>query len=573
MNLLLVDDSDADKLLIEHTLTRSNKEMRLTHAHSVEEAEAALVDQRFDAVLLSDQIPAWDTMELLLHIRTHTKEPKAAVIMVSESESDQHTLNCIRAGAHDVILKSEINEMHLSRSVALATARSELELKLRQSYDRVKLLADHDALTDVSNRHVFNMNLKTAVEEAKLQYTSVALILLNIDRFKFVNDSYGHDMGDQLLVEFSARIKRLLGKNEKLYRIGGDEFAIVITDLRYAHIGGMHERILRTLEKPFAIEDTHIRLTVSAGVAFTPQNCDTSEHLLRCADIAMYRAKSMGYNHVCFVDDDAHEQFQRRFRVEHELESAFQNNEFVLHYQPVVSSKEHALLSCEALIRWQHPEKGLQYPDYFIDVAEETGQIVEVGKCIIEKACRQMAQWQSKGPVDIVMALNISPQQLYDKHLVDFFDRKLLEYGLRPEQFEIEITETALLRNTAVLMSNLEHFVQRGFGLALDDFGTGFSSIQHLQSFPISTVKIDRSLMPNNQSPKRTLSLLKGLVAMVHSMDLSIVAEGIEDEGNAALCKGLGVQRLQGYHFSKPVTADVFESRFLFANLMEKLAV
>jgi EAL domain-containing protein (putative c-di-GMP-specific phosphodiesterase class I) len=230
-------------------------------------------------------------------------------------------------------------------------------------------------------------------------------------------------------------------------------------------------------------------------------------------------------------------------------------------------------LSCEALIRWQHPTKGLVYPDYFIDIAEETGQIIEVGKCIIDKACRQMAKWRKTAPVDIVMALNISPQQLYDKHLVDFFDRKLLQYGLKPEHFEIEITETALLKHTSILLSNLEQFVQRGFGLALDDFGTGFSSIQHLQSFPISTVKIDRSLMPNNDSPKRTLSLLKGLVAMVQSMDLSIVAEGIEDDVNAALCHALGVERLQGYHFSKPVQAEEFERRFLFAHLMEKLAV
>lgn len=583
MNVLLVDESDADKRLIEHALTRANHTMQLTHTHCVEEVEESLATNSFDTILLSDQIPAWDAMALVLHIRNHTKDPRVAIIMLSESESDEHTLNCMRAGAHDVILKSEITEMRLLRSVALATARSELELKLRQSYDKVKFLADHDALTGVCNRHVFNMNLQTSVEQAQIQHTSVALLLVNIDRFKFINDTYGHHVGDQILVEFCDRLKLLLGTNEQFFRVGGDEFAVVLKDLRYAHIGGIHQRILRNLETPFAIDGIHIRLTLSAGVAFTPQNCDTAEHLLRCADIAMYRAKNMGYNHICFVDDDAHEQFQRRYQVEQELEHAIESREFVLHYQPVVSAINHQLLSCEALIRWQHPSKGLLYPDAFIDIAEETGQIVEVGKCIIDQACHQMAQWQKSAPVDIVMALNISPQQLYDKHLLEFFDRKLADYHLRPEQFEIEITETALLKNTAVLLGNLDGFVQRGFGLALDDFGTGFSSIQHLQSFPISTVKIDRSLMPRKvmpgkvlaspSTPDRTLSLLKGLVSMVHSMDLSIVAEGIEDDSNASLCRNLGVQRLQGYHFSRPVEADEFENRFLFAHLMEKLAV
>lgn len=578
MNLLLVDDSDADRLLMEHALTRSNMVSKTTHASSVEEAEQNLARESFDTILLSDQVTGWEALDLLQHIRHHNQSPHVAIVVVSDTACKDHSLNCIRNGAHDVILKSDISEARLIHAVNLASARSELELKLRQSYDRAKILAEHDALTGLPNRHVFIKDLRQSVEHAQQDKTSVALVLLNLDRFKFVNDTYGHHIGDEVLQRYCRRMKKLLGKNEKLYRMGGDEFAVLIGGLHYAHIGGLHERVLRELETPFSVDGVHIRLTLSCGVAFTPQNCRTAEHLMRCADIAMYKAKSlrargMGQNHLCFVDEDAQAQFHRRFRIEHELESAIKNNEFVLHYQPVVCATDHSLLSCEALLRWQHPEKGLVYPDYFIDIAEETGQVVEMGRCIIEKACQQMAQWQRTNPLDVVMALNISPKQLYDKHLVDFFDRKLKEYGLTPQQFEIEITETALLKHTHVLLNNLEQFVQRGFGLALDDFGTGFSSIQHLQSFPISTVKIDRSLMPVEHGPSRTMSLLKGLVSMVNSMELSIVAEGIEDMRNASLCRELGVQRLQGYHFSKPVTAEEFECRFLFPDLMQKLAV
>lgn len=578
MNLLLVDDSDVDRRLIEHALTRSNLVSKVTHAACVEEAEQTLATQSFDSILMSDQVAGWEALDLLQHIRQHNRVAQVAIVILSESSSKEHSLNCIRHGAHDVIFKSEISEARLIHAMTLAVARSELELKLRQSYDQARFLAEHDALTGLPNRHVFNKDLKECVEQALQNNTSVALVLFNLDRFKFINDTYGHHIGDEILQRFCRRMNKLLGKHEKLYRMGGDEFAVLIRDLHYAHIGGLHERVLRELEAPFSIDGAHIRLTLSCGVAFTPQNCQTTEHLMRCADIAMYKAKSlrsrgMGHNHVCFVDEDAQAQFQRRFRIEHELEAAIKNQEFVLHYQPVVCAKNHRLLSCEALLRWQHPDKGLVYPDYFIDIAEETGQVVEMGRCIIDQACQQMAQWQKSMPLDIVMALNISPKQLYDKHLVDFFDRKLKEYDLKPQQFEIEITETALLKHTEVLLGNLQQFVERGFGLALDDFGTGFSSIQHLQSFPISTVKIDRSLMPAEQGPSRTMSLLKGLVSMVNSMGLSLVAEGIEDLRNASLCRELGVQRLQGYHFSKPVTAAEFESRFLFAHLMQRLAV
>jgi len=573
MNLLVVDDSLKDRCLLKGLLAESALSVTASFAGSVVEVEQLLQEQRFDVILLSDDTRQWDALELLLTVRNQTVEHQSAIIMMTLIEDEQRIMGYVKSGAHDVVMKADLSDGHLRRAIISSSARCELELKLRQSYDRVKYLAEHDALTNIPNRYVFDMRLRICTEQSKLRQTCVALILLNVDRFKFINDTYGHEMGDQILVELTSRMKQLMKPNEEVFRIGGDEFAVLLSDLKYAHINGFHQRLMTVLEEPFMVKDTPVRLTVSAGVAYTPQNCDGAEQLLRCADIAMYRAKKQGYNQICFVDDDAQLQFQRRFVVEQELQQAINKNEFILHYQPVMSARQHHLLSCEALVRWQHPQKGLVYPDYFIDIAEETGQVVEIGKCVIEQACQQMAAWQAQEPVNIVMALNISPQQLYDKNLVDFFDSKLLQYGLHPSQFEIEITETALLKNTSVLLNNLAQFVERGFSLALDDFGTGFSSIQHLQSFPISTVKIDRSLMPSSTSSQRSLSLLNGLVAMLKSMGLSMVAEGIEDKQNATLCRELGVQRLQGYYFSKPVSAEEFEGRFIFAHLMEQCAV
>ncbi len=573
MKLLLVDDRKDDRILVEHALLYAKFPIEFSVAKSSEQAGQLLLEQSFDTIIVSAQLPGWDSMELLLTIKGHPNTQQTAIVMMSQRDDNELALKCIQSGAHDFIVKSEISAKRLQRAVIQATAHSELEVKLRQSYEKVKFLAEHDALTAVSNRYMFGMALQTAVDGANEAKTCVSLLLVNVDRFKFINDTYGHDAGDAVLVEFARRIDDQLKANESFYRMGGDEFAILLTDLDYAHLGGLHQRINRALSESFKIGDVRLKLTVSLGVAFSPQNCDGASDLLRCADIALYRAKKQGGNNICFVDDNAQEQFKRRFNIENELRAAIQNNEFVLHFQPVMGAQQLNLVSCEALIRWQHPEHGLVYPDYFVEIAEETGLVIELGKWIIENACAQMAFWQSKYAADIQMALNISPQQLYDKDLANFLDKSLSKYRLKPGQFELEITETVLLRNTPEVQNNLIALSERGFSVALDDFGTGYSSIQHLHSFPITTVKIDRSLMPGKDSGAKSLSLLKGLISMIHSMDLDIVAEGIEDIKTTHLCRDLGVERLQGYFFSKPISAEVFEQDYLRAKQIEKLAV
>lgn len=572
MRLLLLDSCDQDRKMIEMALQDASFDIEVFHAMSVEDANELLVKQEFDTVLMSDWLPGWDSMEMLLNIKNYTIDRQVTILVMSETDSDKHALMCVRSGAHDFLLKSEISARRLQRALVQATARSELELKLRQSYERVKFLAEHDSLTNLPNRYMFDISLSNSVEVATVESTCVGLLLLNIDRFKFINDTYGHDIGDMVLVEVANRITAAMGRNENLYRLGGDEFAIVIDNLAYAHVGGLPLRIEEALRSPFEFGDISMKVTTSQGVAFTPQNCDSAEMLLRCADIAMYRAKRAGGNNLCFVDDDAQKQFQRRFAVENELERALKNNEFVLHFQPVMGANSEEIVSCEALIRWEHPKHGLVYPDYFIEVAEESGMVVELGKWIIHTACLQMAQWQKKHSIDLVMALNISPQQLYDKSLSFFFESKLKEFGLKPQQFELEITETVLLKNTDEVVANLNKLVDKGFGLALDDFGTGYSSIQHLHSFPISTVKIDRSLMLKKDSPRKSHSLLRGLISMIDSMELAIVAEGIEDQENAEFCRAMGVERLQGYYYSRPVTPEKLEKQFLFPASLTQIA-
>lgn len=558
MNLLLIDESLKYCHQLEKLFAEAKFSINANFSTSVEKAINQLEMQNFDLVLLSDQIEHWKGTDLLVEIKVNLKSPKTAILMLSDQYCDGHVLDCIQAGAHGLLLKSELNPTRLHHAIIQAKARCALELKLHQSYGKVKYLAEHDSLTGVGNRYMFDMMLLNAVEESRAKKLCVGLVLVNIERFKLLNDTYGHDIGDMILKHLTDSINKLLKPNEHLFRLGGDEFAILLTELAYAHIDDIGQRILYELEIPFKYNGHNIKLNVNMGTAFCPQNASNAQELLRSADIAEHCARDIGSNTICFVDDDIQDRFHERYRIENSLRQAIDRNELTLHYQPVVSAKSDRLVSCEALVRWQHPEHGLMFPDYFIAIAEETGLIVEMGRWIINEALAQLSLWQSRLNNTLVMALNISPQQLYDKQLVSYLDSKLNEYGLSPSQVEIEITETVLLKNTTDVTKTLSALSSRGYKIALDDFGTGFSSIQHLHTFPISTVKIDRSLMPNPNSSKKSLSLLEGLVSMLSSMQLSIVAEGIEILDNVHLCKKLGVDRLQGYYFSKPISGNEF---------------
>lgn len=565
MHLLVVDANEDHRSVICKALQQGHFDPQFHFADSLDMAESILISEDIEVVLLTDTLPECDAIEMLIELRVRVMEKEVATLIVTERDDDLYTLKCVRSGAHDVILKDEISPRRLRRALTQATARSELDLKLRQSYEHTKYLAEHDSLTGLNNRYMFDITLKNSVEAACLSQTGVALILINIDRFQYINDTFGHNVGDTILASLAKRLTTLTERNETVFRLSGDEFAIMMTQLQYAHISDLQARINQVLSAPFEAADVEIKLSASMGVAFYPQNCNDPDLLLRYADIAMYHAKQIGGTSFCFADEKLQEQFKRRYRVEQELRKALENNEFTLHFQPVMAARNQSLKSCEALVRWNHPERGLVFPDYFIEVAEESGLIVEIGKWIIDSACQQFAAWQASTPVDFVMALNISPQQLYDKSLVGYLAERFQHYGIAPQQFEIEITETVLLKHTTDVMANLHGLVDLGVGLALDDFGTGYSSIQHLHHFPISTVKIDRSLMPKNLQAERSLSLLRGLVSMIDSLSMSIVAEGIETQQNARLCKELGVERLQGYYFSKPVPPGDFIDRFLIA--------
>ncbi len=566
LRVLIVDDDDIDRQMISRTLRRADGETLIVMAATVDEGIARYAEGPFDVVLLDYRMPGRDGIEMLHHLSERRGTGGAAIIVLSTSQEESLALACLKAGAEDFISKSEITHERIRRAIMHARTRFDLEKQLWDSFRRVKELAERDALTGLANRHLFDESLKLAIVNNRRKGLLVALILFDLDHFKWVNDSHGHDVGDLLLKRVVQRVTSCLRGNEMFARLGGDEFAILvmnIENLQQTH--SIAQRVIRVLHKPFLIGDLELATTPSIGVALHPDNGSTADELFKNADIAMYRAKRNGRNQACFYSADMQTEVLRRASIEQDLRLALERNEFELYYQPVIAPQSRAVVGAEALIRWRHPARGLVFPDGFIDVAEETGLIVELGHWIIAAACKQLRQWQDRGALtpDFRLAINLSPKQLRDTGLLPRLEQGLRESRIGAGRLELELTESALLEDAEAAASVLRTITERGIRVALDDFGTGYSSVTHLRLFPIHSVKIDRSVIPAADDRGKGYALLKGLVSMIHALELDVVAEGVEDQGQASLCSGLGVTRLQGYLYSKPLCIKDFDRQYL----------
>ncbi|MDQ7051339.1 MAG: EAL domain-containing protein [Enterobacterales bacterium] len=553
MNLLIVDDDIVDRAHIKRTLRRFDTQYQIVEAENVNSALSLLNTMEFDAILLDYNMPQRNGIELLLELRKENNDKASAIIMMSTSEEEELAMECLKAGAQDFIAKSDITGFRLKRAIMGAKARFEMEVKLQNSYEKVKQLAEHDSLTQLANRYLFDESIKRAIANNHRKTYKIALLLFDLDHFKDVNDNYGHDIGDLLLKKVVRRVRSCMRGPELFARLGGDEFAITLNHLKKSEEADkVALRILKVLEKPFYINQTEIMMGASIGISIYPDNAKNATEMFKYADIAMYRAKTLGRNQLCFFEEEMQKQFVARFDTENKLRSALKNFEFKLHYQPVFNAKTLHICGFEALIRWTSNGKNYS-PDQFIPIAEDSHQINDIGRWVIEEAITQLAKWNVTND-KLTMSINLSPVQLFDPLLIPHIKLCLNRLSVPARSIEFELTETALLTNSPKTTDMIEQISQLGCKIALDDFGTGFSSISHLHSYPISTVKIDKSLMPTMEQPDS--KLVTGLVSMFQSLELTVVAEGIESSTQLDFCKNLEIQKLQGYHLSKPLSAD-----------------
>ena len=430
---------------------------------------------------------------------------------------------------------------------------------IKDTEHKLNYLAHHDPLTDLPNRLLCNARLEHELQTAKRHDHLVAVMFLDLDMFKNINDSLGHILGDKLLQKVAARMSEHMRDEDTIARLGGDEFVLIIGSLESrADAACFAENVIELFSMPFVIAEHEIFIGASIGISIYPEDAHDAETMLRNADTAMYRAKAEGRNNFQFYTSDLTSEAYKRLNMETYLRHALENNELLLHYQPQYSLLTGKIIAVEALLRWQHPENGLIYPDKFIAVAEETGLIVPIGEWVIETACNQLIEWQNKGCPPLRMAINLSARQFWKPNLARTVKDILIKTGVEPGRVDLELTESIIMRDAKNTIDTLNDFHEMGFELSIDDFGTGYSSLSYLKRFPINRIKIDRSFVRDITIEKSGDDMVNSIIALGHCMGLKVLAEGVETEDQLNYLKDHGCDEVQGYYYSKPVPEDEF---------------
>jgi diguanylate cyclase (GGDEF)-like protein/PAS domain S-box-containing protein len=426
--------------------------------------------------------------------------------------------------------------------------------------------AFHDTLTGLANRALFHDRVEHALARNARTLNQPAVLFLDIDDFKTVNDSLGHVEGDQMLATIAERLRRYVRAGDTAARIGGDEFAVLLEDIRdIDDATSIAERLIDVLREPVHVQGHDVSVQASIGIAVRTSRAEGADDLLRNADVALYSAKASGKNSFAVFSPEMREIVLNRLSVRSDLEGAVERGELRLHYQPIVSLDSDELVGIEALVRWQHPERGVIPPVEFIPLAEETGQIIGIGKWVLLEATRQMREWHHVLPADgrapLFVSVNLSSRQLEHPDLVDQVSQALLQSQLDPAQLTLEITESVLMQHTEVNIRRLRELSELGLSLAVDDFGTGYSSLSYLRRFPVKTLKIDKSFIDGIQDDAEAETLVRAIVGLGRALNLEIVAEGIEQNSQLELLRAMGCDRGQGYLFGKPLTAEELTTR------------
>jgi diguanylate cyclase (GGDEF)-like protein/PAS domain S-box-containing protein len=441
----------------------------------------------------------------------------------------------------------------------------------KKTEQRIAFMAHHDALTGLANRAAVAQRIEEAATRQSRWGNPFTVLLLDLDRFKHVNDTLGHSAGDALLRETAARLKALLRETDVLARLGGDEFAIIQSGAinQRDAASALADRIIAVVGEPFDIDGNQVNIGTSIGIALAPEHGTNPDNLLKMADMALYGAKSAGRNGYRFFDPDMGAAADARLALENELRRALAQNELELHYQPIIDAKTRRICSAEALIRWRHPTKGLITPDHFIPLAEDTGMIAQIGMWVLRTACADAVQW----PTNVKVAVNLSPVQFRKMDLADVVMGALAQTGLAPQRLELEITETALIESASECLPALQRFKNAGIAIALDDFGTGYSSLSQLTMFPFDKIKIDKSFTQNLTKRAECAAIISAALTLAQSLDITTTAEGVETNEQYKVLKLAGVTSLQGYLFQRPCPVSEIDFDLIYgAPVMAEVA-
>ena len=476
----------------------------------------------------------------------------APIILLTGENSREVDIEAMKAGASDYLVKGEITARLLDRAIRYS-------IEQHRSESRLTELAQYDQLTGLANRNLFKDFLTGSLARASRRHEMVAVMLIDLDRFKMINDTYGHETGDQLLKVVAERLKDSVRARDLVARLGGDEFTVVLEGIHdptiVSHFG---DRILEIIKQPVCIGSNEVYTTVSIGIAIYPTDVRNFDDLIKSADAAMYRAKESGADNYQFYTVDLHVKAKQRQEIEKGLRKAIEGNELVLEYQPQFGLPDGKVMGFEALLRWQHPSWGRVNPEQFISIAEETGLIVAIGEVVMRQAFSQARKFWDMGLRDFRMAVNLSARQFQELDLSDSVRSILEECEVSPDLIEFEITESSILKDSERVGSVLQEFHDLGLLVALDDFGTGFSSLNHLKNFPGATIKIDQTFVQNVLLNPSDAAIVKAVIEMAHNLGLRVIAEGIETEGQLEFLLEERCDAVQGFFLFRPAASEEF---------------
>ena len=587
-NILIVDDKSENLKLLSILLERNGYDVQ--GVTSGEMALKSVQEVPPQLILLDVMMPGMDGYEVCQRLKKMPDICEIPIIFLSALGETKDKQKAFEAGGIDYIGKpfqfeevlmrvknqlklqeaqkqvKQLNEQ-LEARVKKRTAQLQQEIvKHKQTQKKLLKIAFYDSLTGLPNRNLFLTLLQKAIERSQKEEDYLfSVLFIDCDRFKVVNDSLGHQIGDKILQKIATRFKSCVRSLDTVARFGGDEFIILLEELEDLNFSKtVAQRLIERLKPPLLINDRKIFLDASIGIILNTKNYQSPEIILRDADMAMYRAKESGKGRYQIFEPEMHLLAQEKLQLETDLRLAIKREEFVLHYQPIFSFKTNSIKGFEALIRWNHPQKGLLSPIHFIPIAEETGLIIPLGMWVLKEACRQLKVWhqQNLTPQKLTMNVNISTQQFTQVNLIRQIDQILTQTQIYGQFLNLEITETAIMDNSDFAHDILKQLRKRQIGLSIDDFGTGYSSLSYLHRFPVDQLKIDRSFVKNIELKKDGVNIIETIITLAQNLNMEIVAEGIENQEQLAILRHLGCQFGQGYFFSKPLPRNLIEELF-----------
>lgn len=552
VRVLVVDDNEGDCYLIKSLLAHASSVSYEVHWECVfENVLERVSDLEPDICLIDYSIGINSGLDLIKQLEA--VRPYLPTVLLTGHSEHAIDVAAMQAGASDFLEKPKLESQLLDRTIRYAIEQKGTERRLSS-------LVEQDDLTGLYNRSGFAKKLKSAMEVASRTERMLAVMFLDLDRFKHVNDSLGHPVGDALLREVARRLRACCRSTDIIARMGGDEFAIVATHLKKSSgVGFLADKILDNFSVPFELSGHVVHAGISIGVTTYPNDVGNADQLLMNADMALYQAKDEGRNRYVLFDAEMDLAAKARRRTESDLHHAIANDELFLEYQPIIDARTGALNSMEALVRWNHSD-GVRYPGAFIDIAETSNLIGPLGEWVLLEACRTAARWAETGPLRVPVAINLSAAQLAMPGLMGTVQLALAETGLSPDLLELEITESVMIPNLQGSQAVLKRLRQIGVSISIDDFGTGYTALHVLQHLPVDKLKIDRSFVENIENGSYAPPIVKAVIEIGRSFGLEVVAEGIETDSQLNCLRDLGADQLQGFYISRPKPAAEIET-------------